>query len=241
MPGSGNCGFNDLWLKKPEYKEWLMRSADRKAECHATCAGRLLMWVIWERRLFHDLIWTVKNIKTSWRIEENQHYYLHDVTLDLLQLLTPVPTPLALLPQLLSTTTRPTTGTVKPASAPPQQSLNTFITRNDTLSAEIVWCLHIVSSHSSYRSCEGTDKLFQKMFPDSLVAQGFGCGESKCARLARWGIAPHFKSLLTTNVNHADNFVLLFDESLNFENQKKQLDMGLSTLMCKKCDIHVRF
>jgi hypothetical protein len=60
------------------------------------------------------------------------------------------------------------------------------------------------------------------MFPDSDVAKGFGCGESKCARLARWGIAPHLKSLLTSNVNHADNFVLLFDENLNFENQSKQ-------------------
>ena len=59
------------------------------------------------------------------------------------------------------------------------------------------------------------------MFPDSAIAKAFACGESKCARLARWGIAPHFKSILVKSANSQEHFVLLFDESLNFENQKK--------------------
>lgn len=63
------------------------------------------------------------------------------------------------------------------------------------------------------------------MFPDSEIAKSFSCGETKCARLARFGIAPYFKSLLQRDVNQAEAFVLLFDESLNFENQKKQLDV----------------
>ena len=52
-------------------------------------------------------------------------------------------------------------------------------------------------------------------------------GKLKCAHLARFGIAPHFKSLLQCDVYQAEAFVLLFDESLNFENQKKQLDMNV--------------
>ena len=63
------------------------------------------------------------------------------------------------------------------------------------------------------------------MFSDSEIAKSFSCGETKCARLARFGIAPYFKLLLQRDVNQAEAFVLLFDESLYFENQKKQLDL----------------
>ena len=112
------------------------------------------------------------------------------------------------------------------------QSLSTldqFVTKNDVLKAEVLWVLKVVTSHFSYKSCEGMNELFLKMFPDSNVAKQFACGESKCARIACYGIAPHFKNLLVESVNHEDNFVLLFDESLNFQNQKTQLDVHIRT------------
>ena len=34
-------------------------------------------------------------------------------------------------------------------------------------------------SHYSYKSCEGTSKLFQAMFPDSRIASQFSCGGKK--------------------------------------------------------------
>ena len=67
------------------------------------------------------------------------------------------------------------------------------------------------------------------MFPDSQIAQNFGCAETKSRYLATFGIAPFFKSMLQSKVKSSSEYVLLFDESLNKEIKKKKLD------------VHVRF
>ena len=76
------------------------------------------------------------------------------------------------------------------------------------------------------------------MFSDSTIAEKVVCGESKCAHIARFGLAPHFKSLLVESINHAHNFVLLFDESLNFKNQKTQLDVHIQNWQADKVSSH---
>ena len=63
------------------------------------------------------------------------------------------------------------------------------------------------------------------MFPDSKVAKTFQCGEKKMSYLKTFGLAPHFKDLLVSHVKSQDEFVLLFYESLNKKNQKKQMDL----------------
>ena len=62
------------------------------------------------------------------------------------------------------------------------------------------------------------------MFPDSDIASKFSCGETKSSYLIRYGIGPYMKTLLQQRVRE-DDYVLLFDESLNREMQKKQLDI----------------
>ena len=99
------------------------------------------------------------------------------------------------------------------------------VTRNDTLTAEILWSMKTVNSHYSYTSSESVDLLFKRMFPDSKIAAKFQCGETKCAYLAKFGIAPHFQTLLCEKLRQQDtDFVLLFDESMNKMTQKKQID-----------------
>ena len=61
------------------------------------------------------------------------------------------------------------------------------VTRDETLKTEILWALKTIMSHYSYKSCEGTSKLFQAMFPDSRIASQFACGEKKCAYLSVLG------------------------------------------------------
>ena len=105
-------------------------------------------------------------------------------------------------------------------------SIEPFVVdRNITLTAEIYWVLKVVSSHYSFKSSESIKGVFQLMFPDSGVAKQFSCGEKKCAYLATFGIAPYFVSLLKTKIKSETTYVLLFDESLNTNLQKKQLDI----------------
>lgn len=53
------------------------------------------------------------------------------------------------------------------------------VIRDEKLKAEIVWALKAIMSHYSYKSCEGTSKLFQAMFPDNRIASQFSCGGKK--------------------------------------------------------------
>ena len=71
--------------------------------------------------------------------------------------------------------------------------------------------------------------LFRNMFPDSTMASRCSCGEKKCAYLSTFGISSYFQSLLLSKVKSANEYVLLFDESLN------------SNLLSKQPDIHIHF
>jgi hypothetical protein len=99
------------------------------------------------------------------------------------------------------------------------------VTRNDTLTAEILWSMKTVNFHYSYKSSESVDLLFKRMFPDSKIAAKFQCGETKCAYLVKFGIAPRFQILLCEKLRQEEtDFVLLFDESMNKMTQNKQID-----------------
>ena len=102
------------------------------------------------------------------------------------------------------------------------------MSKNQALTAEIIWAMKTVDCHYSFKSSEGTADMFKMMFPDSDIAKQFQCAETKCRYLTTFGIAPHFLDLLTKKVKGDESgFVLLFDESLNAELQKKQLDFHL--------------
>ncbi|KAJ8043836.1 hypothetical protein HOLleu_11110 [Holothuria leucospilota] len=104
-------------------------------------------------------------------------------------------------------------------------TLETFVTREQTLKAEILWSLKVIDSHYRYRSCAGNDKLFQEMFPDSQIAKEFTCGEKKCAYLVCFGLAPHFKQMLIDSMKEEENYIIMFDESLNAVTNSKQMDI----------------
>jgi hypothetical protein len=57
----------------------------------------------------------------------------------------------------------------------------------------------------------------------------FTCGKDKSAYICRFGIAPYFTELLHQEISRCEEFVLLFDESMNSSTHNKQLD------------IHIRF
>src|SRR6267154_4379129 len=63
------------------------------------------------------------------------------------------------------------------------------------------------------------------MFPDSAIASSLKCGEMKSSYLINHGVAPHFKSLLSQKIKcESQEFVLLFDGSMNYRTQSKQMD-----------------
>lgn len=116
--------------------------------------------------------------------------------------------------------------TFSSASATKQTTITgTCDSKNEVLKAEILWALKVMNSHYSFKSSEDTSKLFAAMFPDSEIAKRFACGERKCAYVCTFGIAPHFKKLLLSEVSNQTKYVMLFDESLNHHLQSKQMDL----------------
>ena len=96
-------------------------------------------------------------------------------------------------------------------------------TQSDVLRAECWWVLKTVCSGYSFHSNADIGFLFKQMFPNDNIANKFQCGETKTKYLACHGIAPHFRSELIKKIR-GDSYVMMFDESLNKDMQKKQLD-----------------
>ena len=117
--------------------------------------------------------------------------------------------------------------------------ISKFVSDIDTLKAEIRWTLHVISTHNSARSSDGVDKLFSVMFPDSRIAATFKCARTKLGYLSTFGIAPAIVEELWKAVSAASHVVIMFDESLNSDLQKKQMDIHLKfmdvdgTVKCK--------
>ena len=93
------------------------------------------------------------------------------------------------------------------------------------LTTEILLALKALSAHFSFNSCAHISELFTRMFPDSEIAKKITCGSDKIAYMVTFGLGPHFQDLLKRRLNSSDGFVLLFDESLNRELNKKQMDI----------------
>ena len=64
-----------------------------------------------------------------------------------------------------------------------------------------------------------------RFFLDSQAAQSFSCGATKCAYLACFDIYPYCHEWLIEKIHAVKYYTLLFDESWNQINQKKQMDM----------------
>ena len=106
-----------------------------------------------------------------------------------------------------------------------QPPITSHFIGDEVHTAEIYWTLDCINNHSSYNSSVGKSDLFPLMFPDSAIAKQFSCSASKMAYLAAFGIAPCLSSRLLAKLKTFDEYVLLFDESLNKPLQEKQLDI----------------
>ena len=89
-----------------------------------------------------------------------------------------------------------------------------FVVSEDVLDTEIIWCLHLVHSHQSYRLCNCLPTVFQRMFKKCSVAQQFDMKEDRARYMIVYGLYPGLKAK-QTKVNALPWFSVSFDESVN--------------------------
>ena len=107
-----------------------------------------------------------------------------------------------------------------------QRQFSSFIIDENTLNAEILWCLNVVKSHHTFRSCDPLKNLFKVMFPDSAVPEKLSLGKDKVRYMIIYGITPAFKQKLRSMINTSPWYSVSFGESLNKEQQKSQMDVN---------------
>ena len=125
------------------------------------------------------------------------------------------------------TSDKQTSSTDKQTSSKEKTMDKLIINQENTLNAEILWCLTMVLTHESYISCNDLASLFQRMFAGHEVTEHFSLGKTKSRYTMLYGIAPEFKKMLLYDVNQSPFFSILVDESLNSELQMCQLYVAL--------------
>lgn len=103
--------------------------------------------------------------------------------------------------------------------------MDSFVTREENIKAEIWWTLKVIKEHWSYNSCSDVSSLFKLMWPNIEAVSQFSCGEKKAMYLACYGLSPYFLSLLVKRANSQNAIVLMFDEAFNSCTQSKQMDV----------------
>ncbi|CAL9702284.1 unnamed protein product [Knipowitschia caucasica] len=196
MPGK--CRFNNAWLFVEKYQSWLQKDSDSS---HAKCK-------------LCSKTFDISNMGES-ALTSHMKGKKHELAMRANAAAIPISQFIGASVQKTPTPRAPTT----------TQGTLDFSSKNEVLKAEILWVLKVMNSHYSYKSSEGTSRLFAAMFPDSQIATRFTCGEKKCAYIATFGLAPYIKRLLLKEVSQQTAYVVLFDESLNHNLQSKQLDI----------------
>ena len=105
--------------------------------------------------------------------------------------------------------------------------LSSFVLDENILNAEIIWCLNVVRSHHSFRSCDSLKNLFKVMFPYSDIPDKFSLGKDKARYMIIYGIYPAFKEKLKSMINNSLWYSVSFDENLNKNQQNFQMDVNL--------------
>ena len=100
-----------------------------------------------------------------------------------------------------------------------------MVNKINVTQGEIRWLLKLMTAHFSYRSCLKISELVNSMFPDSEIAKCFKLPKTKSAYYVVYGLGPYCKEQLLQSTRASPYFSLLFDESLNHDLQKEQMDM----------------
>ena len=179
--------FSDLWLKLPQYKDWLRKKDDITWKC-SYCAKDI------------DVSNTGESPLKS-HAERIKHRSRSPTE----------PNPLSFFDgskneknKEMSANSGQKTITFTKTKLKLKIRTITFstFTRVNVSFAEIRCALKTVESNYSQRSCENTNELFKIMFPGSIVAEHSKLGKTKCGYLITHGLRNCFLGILIQKYNN---------------------------------------
>ena len=105
-------------------------------------------------------------------------------------------------------------------------NLSCFSYKDETLRAELIWSLKVVSSHYSLASFDNIKDALNAMFPGK-IPDDFSMSSSKVLYMVSEATGPHFKKIVVDDVlNSQSTYTIHYDETTNAQIQK-QLDIKI--------------
>ena len=89
-----------------------------------------------------------------------------------------------------------------------------FTQKENSLNAEILWCLRMVLVHERCNPCCDLSKLFGRMFPGRDVAKAFTLVKTKCRYTMLYWIAPKFKQKHIFDISSSPFYFVTFGSEL---------------------------
>lgn len=236
-----STSFNTLWLKDKEFCNWIavVPNNDKQARCYV-CGKNFELGNMGRRSLTSHadghkhkmkmklMYPATKNIKmTSFFTSTSASSESVDEKPVVPKL--PVPdnaNPVDVQEEPQQDLNIPAPPPLAPQQGKQQQVKKPVAKSEDVLKAEILWAMKTVLSHFSCSSSNRISQLFQRMFPDSMIAAQFTCGKTKNSYLIKFGLSPYFhEQLLNVVTQPGTLFTMSFDESYNKVLKKEQMDL----------------
>ena len=225
------CQFNDLWLGVPEYKPWIKRN--EKDPCVADCKicrVSISLKTMGKTALSSHMKGKkhMERLKYHSNTKDSSLTFFFDKKESTSSSTSKSPSPRVT--SSVEACARPSSSSVSALSLPKFNSASTsdqmkqFVSKSDTLKAEIWWCVRSAVRNHSFSSNSDLSFILNKMFPDIPAVNALQLGETKSMYLTVYGLAPHLKSILLQDLR-SEPFSVLFDESLNKSTMSKQLDI----------------
>ena len=113
-----------------------------------------------------------------------------------------------------------------PSTSTAGATIMKFVQKEDVLAAKGFLSVKTVVTHYSTTSSANTGNIFQRMFPDSKIAQNLSCGKTKCSYLISLGLAPYINDILMLKLGQSSvKYIISFVESLNKVLESEQMDI----------------
>jgi len=190
--------FNDNWLLDSQFKEWIGKDTKNlnKARCMICGGGSFALGNMGKQALGSHAKGKKHCGKVSFMSKNKSEQ-------NVMSLFAKVETTNE---ENNNTPARPLDQPVQPLEIPPRppvehkagpssklKSVSQWITKEDTLRAEVLWALETLSSKYSTNSCVGKNERFSALFPDSEIDKQFQCSKTKCSYLICHGIVPYYQ------------------------------------------------
>ena len=126
---------------------------------------------------------------------------------------------------------------------PESKDNESVLTVQDQVSkAETLWSLKTVSENFSFRASDGSPELFQRMFPDSHIAQHMTVSSTKVAYMIGYGLGPYFlQKTIDDTLRSPNTYHTIYIDETTTAQVKKQMDVLVRYFSSTDGKVKVRF